>query len=87
MHRCGKTLAPSYVDSLKGSEVPMPEGLPTTGLCGEISWREAGPPKHLDGAAPLEVGERSCAEAVVGYLALDCSISRANIEAMLSSDY
>ena len=86
--------APSYIDtSTRGSfcvGVPMPEGQPTTGSYGgqqvELPWREAGPPNHLDGAAPFEAGERSCAEAVMEYLALGCSISEADIESMLSND-
>jgi hypothetical protein len=85
-----KTLAPSYVDSLRGSiyiGVPMPECQPTTGAFGELSWREAGPPKHLDGKGGAAPHERSCAEAVMEYLDFGCSISRADIASMLSNDY
>ena len=87
--------APSYIDTFSRSSicigVPMPEGQPTTGSYGgeevELPWREAGPPNHFDGAAPLEAGEQSCAEAVMEYLALGCCISEADIESMLSNDY
>ncbi|KAJ1479482.1 hypothetical protein T484DRAFT_1902737 [Baffinella frigidus] len=59
--------------------VPMPEDLPTTGGCG----------LEQGGATPLEAGpprERSCVEAVMEYLALECSISEADVESMLSND-
>ena len=51
-----------------------------------VDRREAGPPNHLDGAAPLEAGERSVAEAVMECLARGCAISEADIAAMLADD-
>ena len=65
--------------STRQTPLPMPQGLPTTRPCGG----------ELGGATPLETGsprERSCVEAVMEYLDLECSISEADIEAMLSSD-
>ena len=59
--------------------LPMPEGLPTTRPCGG----------EQGGATPLETGsprERSCVEAVMEYLDLECPISEADVESMLSSD-
>ena len=74
-----KTIAPSYIDSLRSSTyigVPIPEAQPTTGPCGP-------------GAMPLEAGqpqEKSCGDAVMEYLALGCAISEADVESMLADD-
>jgi hypothetical protein len=70
--------------------VPMPESHPATGPGGgELPWREAGAPNHLDGKGGAEAGpprEKSCGEAVMEYLALGCAISEADVESMLADD-
>jgi len=76
---------PSYIEaftkglvSVGGVPLPMPEGLPTTQLCG------GGRP-----GATLETGsprERSCVEAVMAYLDLGRPISEADVESMLAND-
>ena len=88
-----KALAPPYIDSLGASiciGVPMPESHPATGPGGgELPWREAGAPNHLDGKGGAEAGpprEKSCGEAVMEYLALGCAISEADVESMLADD-
>jgi len=74
---------PSYIDAFThgrvpiGVPLPMPEGLPTTRLCGG----------EQGGATPLETGsprERSCVEAVMDDLG--CSISEADVESLLAND-
>ena len=78
--------APSYIKAFaRGCVVirvplPTPEGLPTTGACGMAQG----------GATPLDAGplrEKSCVEAVMEYLDLECSISEADATSMLSNDY
>ena len=62
-----------------GVPLPLPEGLPTTRPCGG----EQGGATSLETVSPRE---RSCVEAVMEYLDLECPISEADVESVVAND-
>jgi len=65
-------------------------GVPLSSIASSSSHVRASSELHRDRATPLETGppwERSCVEAVMDYLDLECSISEADLESMVSEDF